>query len=253
MTASTRHAELLEAIDIRSASRRGTVESILAVLEDVPRGDLLDAPCGPGLLSEALHRLGFRVTAADLDGGTFRASEAIPFLRLDLEGRLPFPDGAFDTVVCGDGVEHLENPFALLREISRVLRLGGRALIATPNYLNLERRLQFFLSGSLVKPLARRPGTLQRPRFDRGHINPLTLVRLAYMAENACLELERFTTANPKPRQRWLAPLALPVLVYRSALSERRRHDLFARESLSLRLLFGGQTLIALFRKRAPS
>lgn len=43
--------------------------------------------------------------------------------------RMPFADGTFDCVTCGWVIEHLPDPRPGLREIGRVLRPGGRALI----------------------------------------------------------------------------------------------------------------------------
>jgi SAM-dependent methyltransferase len=39
--------------------------------------------------------------------------------------RLPFPDGAFDVVLCDNVVDHAEQPAAIMAEISRVLVPGG--------------------------------------------------------------------------------------------------------------------------------
>lgn len=245
-------AELIESIDVEQRSQRGTFEAILEWLADGPRGRVLDAPSGPGLLTEAMRRVGFDVRAADIDAGTFALHGRIPFTRLDLDDPLPFADASFDLVVCGDGIEHLENPFALFREFARVLPVGGRLVVATPNYQNMERRLYFLRSGSLAKPTLRRPGFIHGPKIDRGHINPLTLTRMACMAETADLELLSFRTAQPKRRQRWLAPLALAIRAEAELLSEKRRHDLFAEHTQSWRMLLGGKTLIAMFRKSSP-
>ena len=242
-----RHAALLHEIDLPQRSRPGTFEAVLEVVEGLPRGRALDVPCGAGLLSVALHRLGFQVTAADLDADSFRAGDTLPFRQLDLDEVLPFEDAVFDLVVCGDGIEHLENPFALLREFARILAKQGRLVVVTPNYLNLERRLRFFLSGSLTKPLPR-AGEAQ-PKAARGHINPLTLIRLAHMAETAGLDLVDSRTLAPKPRQRLLAPLALGFLLYRALLPARRKHDLYAEHTLGLRTLLGGHKLLVVFRK----
>jgi SAM-dependent methyltransferase len=44
---------------------------------------------------------------------------------------LPFPDSSFDCVLCTQVLEHVEDPWAAAREISRVLRPGGVGLVST--------------------------------------------------------------------------------------------------------------------------
>lgn len=242
------YARLLADIPIPQHSRRGSYEVLLELIREVPPGRALDAPCGPGLLSEALRRLGHEVTAGDLWADGFVPRD-IPFFAMDLDAVFPFGDGAFDLVICGDGIEHLENPFALFREFSRVLSDGGTLVVATPNYLNLERRLKFLWSGSITKPLARTTGFARGDKSDRGHINPLTLIRMAYIAETAGLDLVRSATALRKPRQYALAPLALAIRCFRPFLSESYRRDLFADHTLTMGSLLGGKVLLAVFRK----
>ncbi len=41
----------------------------------------------------------------------------------------------FDTIICGELIEHLENPFALLRDLRGLLTESGRLLVSTPNPL----------------------------------------------------------------------------------------------------------------------
>ena len=47
--------------------------------------------------------------------------------------RLPFRDGSFDAVYSMGTIEHFEGTETALREIRRVLRPGGRAVIGVPN------------------------------------------------------------------------------------------------------------------------
>ena len=176
---------LLARVPAEQHSRRGTFEAVLEWSDPLPRGRALDAPCGPGLLGGALAELGFDVVAADLDRAGYALGGRVPFAALDLDRPLPFADESFALVHCGDGIEHLENPFALFRELARVLSRDGTLLVLTPNYLNLARRLRFLWTGSLTRPLRRGEAG---PRSERGHINPLTLTRLAWMAESAGLE-----------------------------------------------------------------
>jgi 2-polyprenyl-3-methyl-5-hydroxy-6-metoxy-1,4-benzoquinol methylase len=51
----------------------------------------------------------------------------------DLNKPLSNHDNAFDVVVAAEVIEHLENPRFMIREIFRILRPGGTALITTPN------------------------------------------------------------------------------------------------------------------------
>lgn len=45
---------------------------------------------------------------------------------------IPFSDGSFNTVLCSNVLEHLDEPDSAMREISRVLLLGGRLIVSVP-------------------------------------------------------------------------------------------------------------------------
>lgn len=101
----------------------------------VSGANCLDAGCGGGRGSLFLARLGAaRVTGVDLSPKNVETCRtwARRFDLAHLEFRegtlaaLPFPDGAFDVVWCNGVIMHTEDPDAVLREIARVLRPGGR-------------------------------------------------------------------------------------------------------------------------------
>lgn len=47
---------------------------------------------------------------------------------------LPFTDNSFDTVISGNCFEHCENPFALIKEIERVLKPKGYFIGVAPRH-----------------------------------------------------------------------------------------------------------------------
>jgi 2-polyprenyl-3-methyl-5-hydroxy-6-metoxy-1,4-benzoquinol methylase len=101
---------------------------------------VLDYGCGDGALLGMLHR---RVGSGgyDLHGfdpNTLGAELAVAALaangvKATIHGSLAaIPDAHFDRVVCTEVIEHVSEPEALLREIARVLKPGGRAVVTTP-------------------------------------------------------------------------------------------------------------------------
>jgi hypothetical protein len=52
---------------------------------------------------------------------------------LNLDPRLPFPDQAFDAVVCTVSVEYLTKPVEVFNQVRRVLRPGGRFVVTFSN------------------------------------------------------------------------------------------------------------------------
>jgi SAM-dependent methyltransferase len=51
----------------------------------------------------------------------------------------PYADECFDTVVCGELIEHLPgDPMHLMSEVNRILKPGGHLLITTPNITSIH-------------------------------------------------------------------------------------------------------------------
>jgi ubiquinone/menaquinone biosynthesis C-methylase UbiE len=64
-------------------------------------------------------------------------------------------DRSFDMVICFQVIEHIRNDTALLREIKRVLRPGGKLLLTTPNKLSSLSRNPFHIREYLPQEMDR--------------------------------------------------------------------------------------------------
>jgi SAM-dependent methyltransferase len=76
-------------------------------------------------LRPRLERVAGRYICGDLDGA---AGEHI----IDITN-LPFADGSFDAVVCNHVLEHVPDDRAAMRELRRVVRTGGWAILLVPD------------------------------------------------------------------------------------------------------------------------
>ncbi len=113
-------------------SRRKLEQVLAYYLDRLPDGaKLLDVGCGTGNL---LERLGGRFDCAGCDPAEemlrrARARNTGAELKVAPAEALPFEQGRFDAVLCIEVVRYLTDPRSALRELARVLRPGGLALV----------------------------------------------------------------------------------------------------------------------------
>ena len=108
-------------------------------------GILIDVGCGAGNLWSYLRSRFDRYVGVDVvryDG----LPDTVEFHSIDLDtGRAPLPDAAGDVVVAVETIEHLENPRAFVRELTRLARPGGWVIVTTPNQLSLLSKMTLVL------------------------------------------------------------------------------------------------------------
>jgi SAM-dependent methyltransferase len=219
---------------------RGRADVVLSLLPSPDgRRRVLDVGSGWGAVTS---RLG--------DWGEVIGVEPSEVARREAEGRgvrviegtaeaLPVEDGGFDLVISSDVIEHLPDDAAALREIVRVLRPGGLALITVPANPRLmgahDRALghhRRYTRGSLRAAMGSAGLEVERVTHFSTVLYPLALpVRLLSRNRPARADSTR-------------APGLLDELLYRAFRSERR---LLARRDLPF-----GLSLAALGSKSGP-
>jgi SAM-dependent methyltransferase len=135
---------------------------------------LLETAAGTGVLTEALARIlpsEVTITATDLNqamielGKVRPGMESVNWQQADAT-KLPFPDGAFDLVVCQFGVMFFADKRASFNECFRVLTSGGTYLFAVwDDYSNMLNSPLWIAAERIGDLLGRDPHTLLSPGY----------------------------------------------------------------------------------------
>ena len=123
------------------ASMAGPHAALLGSAALAPGERVLDLACGTGLVTLPAARavgpsgqvIGVDIAGRMVDALRQRAAAdgllQVAAARMDAE-QLALPDGSVDVVLCALGLMYLPDPEQALREIKRVLRPGGRTVLA---------------------------------------------------------------------------------------------------------------------------
>jgi len=127
---------------------------LLEIVTPNPGDSVLDVACGPGTVArEAAHLVGpaGRVTGVDISPAMLAVARswppdpgAAPIEYIESSAtEMLVPDAAFDLVYCQQGMQHMSDPAAALREMHRALKPNGRLGLAawTTSPFSLFRRI----------------------------------------------------------------------------------------------------------------
>lgn len=206
--------------------------TILAAVQPIDGGRMLDLGCASGHFTVEIAR---RARAAEVHGVEFveewaadARGRGVEVVATDLADRLPYDDASFHLVHSNQVIEHLPRTDTFLREIRRVLRPDGHAIISTNNLASWHNVLSLAL-GWQPTPchvsdyvVVGNPGNTydgwEQPMFGQQHLRIFTGRALAELAGYHGLALDLDRTAGYYP---------LPARVARAMTRIDRRHGAF--------------------------
>lgn len=168
-------------------ARRGGYESArrdVQTLVPASAGRILDLGCASGSLGAALKQRGaVEVVGIELDADYARDAEARldRVICADLAAGLEEDIGAFDCLIAADVLEHLVDPWSVLRRAAERLRPGGTAIVSLPNVRYWETFRELGYRGRWP----RRDAGL----FDATHLRWFTLADAKHLLAQAGLDV----------------------------------------------------------------
>lgn len=131
----------------------------------------------------------------------FRKMKNLSYVTADLESPLadvkldvqamPFGDQEFDVVICNHVLEHVTNDRMAMREVFRVLRPGGFAIMQVPTDYSMEKTCE---DANITDPLERERHFRQKDHYrfyGRDYLNRITEAGFVIREENYLLSLSR--------------------------------------------------------------
>jgi methionine biosynthesis protein MetW len=171
----------------RRAARADAYENPREELQrHVPAGArrVLDLGCASGALGAALKARGAYVVGVESDPQyAARARERLDqVVEADLETLEPEGLGRFDVLIAGDVLEHLADPWAVLRRFAAIVEPGGTVVVSLPNVRHWETVFAIAIQGRFPR---RNEGV-----FDRTHLRWFTLHDAWSLVDQAGLRVD---------------------------------------------------------------
>jgi SAM-dependent methyltransferase len=160
---------------------------------------VLDVGCANGELGKLLKQRGHQVAGIELVAEAAERArcwlDRVEAIDIETSG-FPFPAGSFDAIVFADVLEHLIDPWRILKDAATLLVSGGVVVASIPNLQNF----------AVLRRLTRgRWEYRHRGITDFGHLRFFTLRTINHLFCQAGLKLTR---VNYHYRRSWRRSLA---------------------------------------------
>lgn len=194
----------------------------LEMLRGETAGTLLDIGCGPGVLVTETLDLGFNYVGMDLAEEMLKEgrvkwgeNERVAFRTGDIEN-IPMADATSQALTCLGVIEYVPDLDAAIKEMHRVLKPGGVAIISNHNKLHIDNVVIGALKPLrwIVLPLVR---SVRQARPDSLHRRLLQPSQLDEIMAKAGFTLEEFAFYH-------FTPLPYPFTVLMPKMAHTVNH-----------------------------
>jgi SAM-dependent methyltransferase len=169
------------------------IVATLAVLGPRPEGVMLDVGCATGVITRLMADKALVARVVCVDFAPLVTAVETRSVNLDSDECLPFPDATFDVVTCLETLEHVHNTDHLVREIRRVLKDDGYAVLSVPRIDGLLTVTMLALGlqpPAIECSLLRRYGSPEAGTRVSGHVSHFTRRALEQLvvAQGFCVD-----------------------------------------------------------------
>ena len=176
--------------------RRFGIDRYRLTYQLLPGGDsVLDIGCGEDLTLMPLRSKYREVYGIDISKPRIeRMKEQFghdPGIHLsvgDVNERLSFEDASFDAIIAIAILEHIFDPYHIMKECYRLLKRGGCLIVYVPNVAVLGNRIRLLMG--------RFPATSNEAGWDGGHLHYFTRTSLKKLFQDEGFKVARITSGG---------------------------------------------------------
>jgi 2-polyprenyl-3-methyl-5-hydroxy-6-metoxy-1,4-benzoquinol methylase len=167
--------------------------------------NILEIGCGEGNTLVELKKQGKAKFVAGIDIVDLNQSSKLDkFILADVENdNIDLPEEYFDIIICADVLEHLKDPWNVLRKIKKFLKPNGILLASIPNIREIKTLIDIAIKGDFKYVDA---GIL-----DKTHLRFFCKKNTIELFESTGYKIEKITF-NLSPKRKFLLKLSLGLL-----------------------------------------
>ena len=192
-------------------------ETVFTLINKNKDSKIVDIPSGYGAFVLRLKDNGFNNVIA-IDIKNILKIDHDKFSTGDMTKTLPMETNSIDTLVCIDGIEHINKQFKFINEVHRVLKTGGELVISTPNISSLRSRWRWLMTGHHNK--CKSPLDENNPN-PLHHIGMISFPEMRYLLHTNGLIITKITTNRIKHIS-WIYAIFLPHIYLYTTLTYKK-------------------------------